>query len=412
MFLDTKDNSECYGCEACKQICPKNAISMVQDDEEFRYPVIDYDLCIECGLCRGVCPNVSKKVEKNNPIYVYGGFNNNEDVRFLSTSGGAFSAIVDAFCDDNYVIFGAEADRLRVYHSYIINKKDIGKYRKSKYSQSIIGDSFVEVKRFLMEGKKVIFSGTPCQIAGLKAFLSNSKFDSSQLLTVEVVCEGVPSPLYIKKYNEYIIKKYNSPIEALDYRYSGKGLLSQGKWDFQQMHTILENGKHIVKDRWFNPFWSIWLQHLMSRPSCYSCQFASVSRVADITLGDLWGVHLYCPELYGQNGGASLVCCNTDLGKEFFLKATRYMDGHTLIIDEAIKYQSPLRKTIDYNQQRISFMMDLKNKDISFEKINKKWAIRPSMKLLFEKYIYGNRQKIFIWTIKMRLGLLRGKKDA
>lgn len=344
--------------------------------------------------------------------YVFGGYIKDEAVRFHSTSGGAFSAIVDAYCDDNYVIFGAEADGINVFHSYITEKKDLEKFRKSKYSQSKMGSCYIDAKKFLQQGKKVLFSGTPCQIAGLKMFLNN--IDSSNLLTVEVVCEGVPSPLYIRKYEQSLFDKFKSKIKSLDYRYKGKSFFNcsnkgfkaikflsskfGGRWDFQIMKTNLaDDSKEIVLDRWFNPFWSIWLQHLMSRPCCYECHFARKERTADISLGDLWGVHLYCPELYGNNGGSSLVFGNTAKGKEFIVKAQVHMYGHELKFDEALKYQGPMRKHIDNNPNREEFIKDLQS-SMSFEEINIKWAKKPTLKLLWQKYIWGNRQKVWLWN--------------
>lgn len=417
MYLDSRNKTECFGCEGCMQACCVNAISMVEDDEGFRYPEIDTEKCINCGYCRRVCPysNIPAKDEGNK--YVFGGYNKESEIRFNSTSGGAFSAIVDTFCDDNYVIFGAEAKGILVFHSYVTDKKEVGKYRKSKYSQSAMGHSYRDVRRFLEDGKKVLFSGTPCQIAGLISFLG--KTDRKNLLTVEVVCEGVPSLLYVRKMEKDIEERYGDRIELLDYRYTGKGLFPNGylrgdkispkirggicgKWDFQQMRIVLKNKKKIIiKDRWFNPFWSVWLQHLMSRPSCYKCPFTTTERVADITLGDLWGVHLYCPELYGNNCGASLVVCNTEKGKMVFKKAQTQMYGHELRLEDALKYQGPMRKSISENDNRDAFMVDLKS-DVSFKKINEKWAKRPSAKLLFQKYIWGNRQKVFVWNLTHR----------
>ena len=191
-YLDDKKKENCYGCEACVQICPKDALDMQEDDEGFRYPVLNEEVCVRCGLCNKVCPHENMPVRYENDKYVFGGYIKDENTRFESTSGGAFSAIVDTFCDDNYVIFGAEAKGLSVWHSYITDKKDLSKFRKSKYSQSKMGKSYQQTKEFLKMGKKVLFSGTPCQIAGLKSFLGSTNQDN--LLTVEVICEGVPSP--------------------------------------------------------------------------------------------------------------------------------------------------------------------------------------------------------------------------
>ena len=246
MFLDSGKKTECFGCEACAQICSVLAITMVEDDEGFCYPIIDGDKCIECGQCRSVCPHTHVPEYQKDDKYVFGGYHKDEMTRFESTSGGAFSAIVDAFCDTNYVIFGAEAKGLFVFHSYITDKREVAKFRKSKYSQSIIGSSYKKTKRFLQEGKKVLFSGTPCQIAGLLAYLGNTNQD--KLLTIEVVCEGVPSPLYIRKLDEHIEKKYGAKIDTIDYRYTGQSTLSHGKWDFQNMLLKIRGGKNTTEN--------------------------------------------------------------------------------------------------------------------------------------------------------------------
>lgn len=420
MYLDTGDKTQCFGCEGCVQVCPKDAVSMAEDNEGFRYPVIDMEKCIGCSLCRRTCPYAHMPEKHEDNKYVFGGYNNDPKTRFESTSGGAFSAIVDAFCDENYVIFGAEAKGLFVFHSYIKDKSELGKFRKSKYSQSIIGLSYRNAQKFLKEGKKVLFSGTPCQIAGLLSYVETTNTNADKLLTVEVVCEGVPSPLYVRKLDKSIEKKYGSPIESIDYRYTGKSILSHGKWDFEKMRLKILGGYHgkwdfqemrielmnkkkvLVKDRWFNPFWSVWLQHLMSRPSCYKCPFTTQGRVADITLGDLWGVHLYCPELYGNNGGSSLVVCNTEKGREVFEEAQGSMYGHKLAFEDALKYQGPMRKPIAENPSRGEFMQDLQS-DMDYKAINKKWEKPPTLKLLFQKYVWGNRQKIFVWNMKQKL---------
>ncbi|MCM1233433.1 MAG: Coenzyme F420 hydrogenase/dehydrogenase, beta subunit C-terminal domain [Ruminococcus flavefaciens] len=406
-YLYEKNEATCFGCEACVQICPQKAISMPEDREGFRYPAIDQNLCVECGLCHKVCPYETMPARYGKDKYAFGGYVLDDGVRFESTSGGAFSAIVDVFCDENYVIFGAEAAGLRVFHSYITDKTQLFKFRKSKYSQSIIGDSYQQAKIFLNHGRKVLFSGTPCQIAGLRGYLGDTGQD--RLLTVEVICEGVPSPLYIRKFQHHIGQKSGAVIRSIDYRYKGYTTfrniipVKSGRWDFERMRIVWTSPNRqktgiIETDRWFNPFWSIWLKHLMSRPSCYECPFATQERIADCTLGDLWGVHIYCPELYGKNGGASLIVANTAKGKGVVLKAREAMYGHELKFEDALKYQSPMRKHIDKNPQRNQFMSDLQS-DMSYHKINRKWAAKPSLKLLWQKYIWGNRQKVWLWNL-------------
>lgn len=385
---------------------------MVEDSEGFRYPVLDGNLCVNCGQCNKACPiehPVAKHQEKQ---LAFGGYASDEKVRCLSTSGGAFSCLVESWCDDECVIFGAETTGLEVCHNYVSDKQGYGIFRKSKYSQSHINDSYQKVRSFLSQKRNVLFSGTPCQIAGLLKYLSIFKTDTSNLLTVEVVCEGVPSPLYIRKMNRYIESKYGAGIKEIDYRFKdgkydytneSKHISRKGRWDYELMELSLKNGKKLRKDRWFNPFWNIWLNHLMSRPSCYKCPYTTQDRVADVTLGDLWGVHIYCPELYGSNGGSSLVFSNTDKGHKAVEGAKKVMYGHELVLADAVRYQSPMRKCISMNPNREAFFDDLKNPEITYSEINSKWAKKPSLRLLISKYIWGNHRKVKLWKIKRKL---------
>jgi coenzyme F420-reducing hydrogenase beta subunit len=403
-YLNTGQRNKCFGCEACVQICPVDALRMMEDNEGFRYPCLDKNICIKCGKCHLVCPYENAPVKYEKKKMTFGGYHTDLKIRCSSTSGGAFSAIAGTWCDENYVIFGAVAEGINVYHSYIIDKSNIDIFRKSKYSQSVIGNTFRTVKKFLSEGKKVLFSGTPCQNAGLIKYLGEC--NKEKLLTIEVICEGVPSPLFIRKYEMWLVQEYGAGIKSLDYRYKYFSELENpisGKWDFEVMYTLLQNGKEFKKDRWWNPFWSIWLNHLMSRPSCYECPFAESARVSDITLGDLWGVHIYCPELYGNNNGASLIICNTEKGKNALKKARSQLYGHELDFDIALKYQSPMRKPIAYNAKRVNFMQDLQNLDVGYEEICNKWSVKPSLKLLFQKYVWGNKQKVCFWRLKNKL---------
>lgn len=397
-YLDTAKKSECCGCGACYQVCPVNAITMIEDEEGFRYPVINEKTCIHCNKCRRVCPiDTHEKFEDEH--MAWGGYNKDNSIREKSTSGGAFTAIAEYWLEqENAVVYGAElVEPTKIVHSCVSKKEDLERHRKSKYIQSDVGNTFVEVLDAIKNGKKVLYSGTPCQIAGLKNVLGKYSEDEN-LLLVEVVCEGVPSPLYIKKYIKYLENKYKKKVKVYDWRYKNKN-----KWDFEFTKVEFNDGSNYKLSRWFNPFWSVWLKHLMSRPSCYECPFTTSERCADITIADLWGVHIYCPELYGKNKGASLVIANSSKGKKYWSMIEDRMYGHELKFEDAIKYQGPMRKHIPYNELREECMSDLKNDEVSYKQICKKWASKPSPKLLFQKYIYGNRQKVAIWNLKNKL---------
>ena len=225
-YLDTQRKAHCFGCEACAQACAVGAIKMSADDEGFRYPVVDAAKCVSCGKCRKICPTSNMPQRSKSPILTFGGYVKDEIVRADSTSGGLFSALAAAWCDKDTVVFGAETIGLEVRHSWVRYGEGIGKFRKSKYLQSEIENSYRDAKQFLSEGKKVLFSGTPCQIAGLKKFLGDKPQDN--LLTVEVVCEGVPTPLYIKKFADWLGKKLGGKVTEIDYRYK-----DGRRWDFQ-----------------------------------------------------------------------------------------------------------------------------------------------------------------------------------
>lgn len=387
---------QCFGCESCVKACPHSAITMQEDEEGFRYPKINKDLCIECGACKRICPYINPPQKNQRKPYVYGGYHKDNIIRDESTSGGAFSAIAEAFCDKNYVVFGAEAKGLDIYHTYIEDKKELDKFRKSKYAQSFVGDSYKQAVQFLKEGKKVLFSGTPCQIAALNNCIIQETLKEN-LLTIEVVCEGFPSPILLRKYCALLKERYRSPVKELDYRYKDKN-----RWDFQVMKITFENKKIIREDRWFSPFWIFWSERLMSRPACIECPFRTTDRVADITLGDLWGVHKYCPELYGNNKGASLVVCNTDKGEQVFKQAEKLLYGHELSYDDALKYQRPMRVIVPANKKREMFMQDLRTLD--YRSLCKKWKPRTTWKVLFSKYVWGsNRQVVNLWKIRTHL---------
>jgi coenzyme F420-reducing hydrogenase beta subunit len=395
-FLVTNNKNFCYGCGACKQICPKSAIIMSYDSEGFQYPLINQNLCIHCGLCQKICPAINYgSLFYSFEQKAYGGYLKDKQVLNQSTSGGAFSAIANAFCSNNYVVFGVEGNGLTANHVAISNLLNLSRIRRSKYVQSDTKMTFFEAKKYLDIGKKVLFSGTPCQIAALRCFL-NKEYEN--LLTVEVVCEGVPSPLFIQKQVQYIEKKKNKKVISCDYRYK-----NINKWDFEQMHFQFSNGNSSTRDRWFNSFWEIWLNHLMSRPSCYNCPFATRKRIADITLGDLWGVHIYCPDLYNENRGASLMIANTPKGENIINGIGNHMIYHSLDLETSIKYQSPIRHPIAENKNRLLFIKDLQTLD--YVSIVKKWYTHPSIKLIYQKYCWGNRQKVFCWR------LLKGLKN-
>ena len=196
--IDTLEKKDCSGCMACMNICPKNAIMMKEDKNGFKYPKIDEKLCIDCGLCSKACPVINKLKENLYNIKVYACKNKDENIRKKSSSGGLFTLFAKYILDQEGVVFGAKYDEnLRVIHDYIEKDDNINEFRGSKYVQSDINSTYAKAKKFLSNGRKVLFTGTPCQIEGLITYLGKNY---SNLYTQDFICHGVPSPKVWKKY--------------------------------------------------------------------------------------------------------------------------------------------------------------------------------------------------------------------
>ena len=352
-YLETGDKAKCCGCSACEQICPKKCIVMRRDAEGFLYPVVDRELCINCGACRNACPlSVEPKRTSSFEKKMYGGYINDGAAREASSSGGAFTAIINALADHKPMIIGAAWDDiLHVKHQNVIGANNVGVFRKAKYLQSDINHQYRAAKEYLDDGGYVVFSGTACQIAGLYSYLG-ADFDT--LLTIEIICHSVPSPLFIEKERAYIEKKYRAKVSEIVFRDK-----RNGTWDRYRMCWKLDNGKEIkfLKD----PFVVSWNTGWLSRPSCYGCRYASEQRVADITLGDLWGCSKYAPHLYGNNKGASLCCVNTEKGEQVFQKAKNSMTYDVLAYHVVARYNPRLLKPMEADNQRDDFMLKLIN---------------------------------------------------
>lgn len=392
-YLKTDRKADCCGCEACAAACPVDAIIMTEGEEGFRYPVIDKNTCVGCGRCEVVCTLSEERFHATDGQRGFGGAIRDAALLADSTSGGAFTAIASAFLQSGGAVFGVKAcDVYKARHSKVTDAEGLEAFRGSKYVQSEVGDAYLETRDLIKTGEHVLFSGTPCQVAGLYGFLGKLA-ESPLLLTVEVVCEGVPTPQLIAKQLRYVSdrKLGGKLVESMRYRDKWRAGCSS-RWDFQGSSFRTDAGRRWVVDRWFNPFWSIWLQHLVSRPSCAECPFARRERVADVTLGDLWGVHLYCPDLYNNNRGASLVVCNTETGLAAFEAARPAMTSRELDMEDVVRYQGPMRKPTGADPRRTECMADLRS--MGYEQFVRKWAKRPTLKLLVSKYIWGTNRQV------------------
>lgn len=304
MVILYNDKDECSGCSACKEICQQSAISMEADEDGFLYPKLDQSKCIECKLCMGVC-DFKKRSPTKIPIATFAAINQNKESIKESSSGGVFVALADYILQNHGIVFGcAYNENLQVEHIAIDDRKEIKKLQGSKYVQSDVKDTFSTTRIYLEEGKLVLYTGTPCQIGGLLSFLGK---EYPNLITVDLICHGVPSPTFFAGYLKYLEEKEEAKIICYNFRDKEKdGMGCIGSI------TLLKKGKKIKKT--VNYTWDYYYNYFMYghiyRKSCYKCKYASSSRSGDFTLGDYWGVEEVHPEI-SRKDGVSVLLVNT-----------------------------------------------------------------------------------------------------
>lgn len=300
-MIKIKNKSDCTGCTACANICPKNAIEMVVDEEGFKYPKINKDKCINCDLCSKICPMLKKGIQEDNSIKFYGVYNKNNEIKKNSTSGGFFTALAEKIIENKGIVYGAKFDEnFDVIHCGVESKEELSYFRGSKYVQSDLKMIFRDVKDKLENNRMVLFSGTPCQIYGLKAFLQR---DYNNLYCVEVICHGVPSPMLYEKYRDYKIKKYKSDIKRLSFREKTYGYGSS------TMTIEFKNGKKYSRGHESDELIKAFLRGYCSRETCYSCKFKSFGTVGDFKMGDLWNAEKYLGEKF-KDGATLIITCS------------------------------------------------------------------------------------------------------
>jgi coenzyme F420-reducing hydrogenase beta subunit len=314
MVLHSK-KEECCGCSACKSICPKSAIQMLPDDEGFLYPVIDDALCINCGMCEKVCAFRNGYTTENNfeEPFVYAV--RHKDIREVETSrsGAMFIAVSDYILENNGVVYGVGyTDHFRVVHKRAETKLERNEFKGSKYVQSDINGTFELIKNDLQSGRLVLFSGTPCQTAGLYSYLE--KVNTEKLYVCDIVCHGAPSPFVWRDYLTYIEAKYKDRITKVEFRDKQLG------WTAHFESFLLKKKNKKVTKRTFT---GLFYKHIMLRPSCGKCKYTNFKRPSDITLADYWGWQKISSDFNADDLGVSLVLLNTQKGKIVFEKVNK-----------------------------------------------------------------------------------------
>ncbi len=339
------DSEKCCGCGACASVCPEKCITFAADGEDFLCPSVDAKKCVGCNACERVCPMLSEP-EKNTAVRAFAVINTDKEVRMKSSSGGVFGLLAEYVLAHGGAVFGAAFDKdFAVRHICALNADELPLLFGSKYVQSDTTGLFETVKQFLDSDRQVLFSGTPCQVSGLKKSLGKNY---PNLLTVELVCHGVPSPAAWQKYLDFTKKKYSAEPCSVNFRSKVSG------WKKFSVEILFKNGKTMREGVADNLYMKAFLRNLSLRPSCYNCPFKGLERVSDITLADFWGVEHVCPNM-DDGLGTSLVLVNSKRGLSSFEKLGSRVRVTEIDASEAVKYNSAAVKSVARPENRDEF---------------------------------------------------------
>lgn len=366
-MINITNPADCCGCSACASICNFDAITMKPDALGFLYPAINYDKCIDCGLCEKVCAfneQYNTSLNFSEPI-AYGARHKNMNEVMKSRSGAVFAAISDYFIENGGIVYGAGyTDHFRVVHKRATTKNARDEFRGSKYVQSDMNAVFRQVKKDLKDGLLVLFSGTPCQTSGLKSFVGEKL--TGNLFLVDLVCHGVPSPYIWRDYLAYIENKYRSNIVKVDFREK-----SQYGWSSHKEVFLLESNstswlENVVngESKWNTWYTKFFYDHIMFRHSCGNCHFCNTRRPSDITIADYWGWEKTGSDINSDNKGLNLVLLNTRKGEKIFAKI---IDKLEIIKASPETYMQPnLRHPSKIHRKRMQFEKDYQEKGFDY----------------------------------------------
>lgn len=342
--------SDCVGCGACYNACPNNCIALKMDFSGFFYPKVDKKKCTKCGKCFEVCPLRKEISSQEKDTVAYVGYSKNEEQRKVSSSGGVFSLIAEYIIQNKKgIVFGAQFDEeFQVIHSCASNLAEIEKYRQSKYVQSNTGRTYEKAKELLEQGKWVLYSGTPCQIAGLKSFLGK-EYDT--LFCVDLVCHGVGAPGIWERYLRIFHSK--DKITRINFKNKDNG------WNNEQF-VIEYYNKNEYRKYPEDDYYMYGFDHnIFLRESCYHCCFKGINRESDLTIGDAWGVEKYARKI-SDNKGCSLILVHSKKGVELFTIISSKMDYKNVNVDRAISFNQRIISSVEDTPMREKFYKDLK----------------------------------------------------
>ena len=357
-MIELCPSNECTGCGACYNVCPHHSITMVESYEGFLYPHIDSDLCVECGLCQKVCPIITPPDKSEEKTEVFAAWNKDDGIRTTSSSGGMFYTLASEVISKGGVVFGAVLDGDgNVFHAEAKNLQDLHSMQGSKYVQSDTNVIYREAIKYLKEGKTVLFTGTPCQVAAMKAYALNKNYEN--ILLVDIVCHGVPSNKLFKDYLDKLERKVGK-IDKSSFCFR-----KLDAWGYAPSVEFAGSGRKILPPE-MNVYMSHFLASYTFRESCYACRFATTPRTSDITIADFWGIGKDTPFTEDTSKGCSLVLVNTEKGRRYFedIKSELFYEKRNL--SEALYvnhqlYRSSVRPKQRNKAYRYFFMHDIQS---------------------------------------------------
>lgn len=385
-MIDKLDYKRCTICQACINICPKDCISLSYRKDDFDYPTIDKKQCINCKLCEKSCP-VLNPLEKNKPLKeIYAGINLDEHIRLNSSSGGIFTSLAKIILKyDGYISGAIFDDNFQVKHIITNNEEELKKLRGSKYVQSNTYNIYKSIKEKLKENKKVLFTGCPCQVGGLKKYLGK---DYENLYTIDFICHGITSQNTFNGYKSLLEQRYKSKIVEFLFREKSKG------WHTSSVKVSFDNGKIYTKPITEDEYMRGFLNNLYSKPACHDCDFRNFKSTSDITLADYWGAEVEEKEI-DDNKGLSIILVNSQKGKELKDKIKSDIYLKNIDFDRAIKYNQSLIKSSRQSEFRDKFFI-LSDKDGYEKAFIKLCREKVYKKIVREVHLALGRIKRFI----------------
>lgn len=391
------DEKSCTGCAACLNICPVGAIVFESNAEGFLVPGIISDKCVSCGKCREVCPQITQmSIPAGRAKSIFACWHKNKRTRRQSTSGGVFSALAEEVLSKGGVVYGAAFTGFpRVAHICVDSLLDLKLLQGSKYVQSEIGHMFKKISTDISSGRRVLFSGTPCQVAGLYGFLG--KRHEELLATIDLVCHGVPSPKVFADYIKWLELKNKANV--VDYHFRNKDI----GWYLHSTKICFSNGRNVSENFFKNHFFRGFLRELFLRPSCHQCQYASLKRPADITLSDFWGYKGSRNDRLDKDDdkGVSMVMLNTLNGADLFNLAGDKLVVWERSLEDVMADNPALKEPFKPSLLRDQFWQDYRH--LSFSEIVEKYMYPdPLTKWWLERYTYRGRLSSFVRHFIMR----------